>query len=163
MMKTSIKLIAAVSVIALGASAFAAEKNGPADEIRAWYAAVVADFVACNVDAFGKYDAESHSAYYPDSLKLADENNAESRQMGIDFCKNGGKNGLTYEIADIVMLKDAALILGSGHYKRTEPGGAVSIDADYNFTDVAVKTSAGWKLRHTHVGAVQEMTPVETQ
>ncbi len=156
-MKSSVSFLAFVSVLALGASAYAGEAKGSADELRAWYAKAVSDFVACDKAAFGKYDAESHTGYYPDSMDLVDETSPEMRQENAAFCDGGGKHELTYTIADIVILKDAALVLGSGHYKRTEPEGAVSVDSDYNFTDVLVKTGAGWKFRHTHVGAVIDM------
>ena len=156
-MKTSIKLLAFASALALGAPALAGEKEGSADDLRAWYAKVAAEFVACDTSSYGKYSAEGHSGYYPDSKNLVDEASEEARQENVSFCEGGGKHEMTYEIANVVMLKDAALILGSGHYKRTEPEGAVSIDSDYNFTEVLVKTKDGWKFRHSHVGAVLDM------
>jgi hypothetical protein len=160
-MKASVKLLAFVSVLALGASALAGDKKTSADDLRAWYAKAVAEFVACDTSSYGKYSAEGHSGYYPDSKDLVDEASEEARLENVSFCEGGGKHEMTYDIADVVMLKDAALVLGSGHYKRTEPEGAVSIDADYNFTEVLVKTGDGWKFRHSHVGAVLDMTAGE--
>lgn len=156
-MKTQISVISAVSALALGASAFAGDDKGAADKIRAWYGEAVASYAACDTSAFGKYSAEGHTGYYPDALTLADETSDEARQENIAFCENGGKHEITYDIADVVMLKGAALILGSGHYKRTEPDGTVSIDSDYTFTEVLVKSGDGWKMRHSHIGAFMEM------
>jgi ketosteroid isomerase-like protein len=82
---------------------------------------------------------------------------ATSKQKDIDFCKNGGKHEITYKINGVSVMGDVAVAHGSGHYKRTEPGGAVSIDSDYTFTDVLVKKAGGWKFQHGHIGAYMPM------
>ncbi len=145
------------SALVLGASAIAAHHTEADKKIRAFYEAAVADFVACDTEAVGKYGAEGQTGYYPDSLDLHMEDSDEARQAEIAFCEEGGKNELAYEIRDIVHLTDAALVLGKGHYKRTEPDGNVSIDTDYSFTEVLVKTDDGWKFRHSHIGVAIPM------
>ena len=77
--------------------------------------------------------------------------------MNVEFCENGGKHELEYKIADVVIMDGGALILGTGHYKRTEPGGEVSLDSDYTFTEVIVKKDDAWKIKHTHIGMIVEM------
>lgn len=139
------------------ATAALAMSHDEAADVRAMVDQAMADFVACNVDAIGKYNADKHTAYYPDSSELYDEASEEADKEGADFCKNGGKHELRFNIVDIVMLKDAALVLGSGHYKRTEPDGAVSVDSDFTSTEVVVKTDKGWKYRHSHTGIVMPM------
>jgi ketosteroid isomerase-like protein len=138
-------------------AASAKSKEDAAAEVRAMFDQAAAEFVACDTSAIGKYDADEHTGYYPDSTELYDETSDEGRKEAADFCDNGGKHEMTYAISDVVMLKDAALVLGSGHYKRTEPDGTVSVDTDYTFTDVVVKTDKGWKFRHSHVGVVMPM------
>lgn len=115
-----------------------------------------ASMLACDTASFGKYDAEERTAYYPDSMEPVVED-AASKQKDIDFCKNGGKHELTYKINGVSVMGDVAIAHGSGHYKRTEPGGAVSIDSDYTFTDVLVKKAGGWKFQHSHIGAYMPM------
>lgn len=153
MKKTAlITMLSGACALTLGAGA--AAKTDDAAEVRATVDQAFAEFTACDTNAIGKYDANMHTGYYPDSAALVDETSDENRKMAADFCNNGGKHDMKYDIADIVMLKDAALVLGSGHYMRTEPNGAVSIDTDFTFTDVMVKTKDGWKFRHTHIGVV---------
>lgn len=115
-----------------------------------------ASMIACDTASFGKYDAEGRTAYYPDSMEPVVED-AASKQEDIDFCKNGGKHELAYKINGVSVIGDVAIAHGSGHYKRTEPGGAVSIDSDYSFTDVLVKKAGGWKFQHSHIGAYMPM------
>lgn len=155
-MKNMFKAVAfaGAGMLALNAAAFASDSADAKEKLKSWYADVVADFVSCDTSAIGKYNAQGRRGFYPDSAELHDETSEDSMQMAVDFCENGGKHDLTYDIADVVMLKDAALILGSGHYKRTEPDGAISVDSDYTFTEVVVKTSDGWKFKHSHIGAV---------
>lgn len=152
-----IAALAGVCATAIGASAYAAHHTEAERAVRAMFDEATASFVACDKNSIGKYSAEGHTGFYPDSLALHDETSEEAVQSEVDFCENGGKHELMYEIDDLVMLNDAALLLGTGHYKRTEPDGAVSVDTDYMFTDVLVKTDHGWKFRHTHIGAVIPM------
>lgn len=125
-----------------------------AADVRRFFDKAGGDFVACNTATFDSYNAAGRTGYYPDLAALQKEDTAEAKQAAVDFCANGGKHDLNYEVADAVMLKDAALVLGSGHYKRTEPDGTVTIDTDYTFTDVLVKAKDGWKFRHGHIGVV---------
>lgn len=164
-MKTLIKTVAfaGAGALALGAAAFAGDDAKTKEKLGAWYDEVVQKYLACDTSAIGQYSAEGHRGFYPDSAALHDETSDENKQQAIDFCDNGGKSDLTYEIADIVMLKDAALILGNGHYTRTEPDGTVSVDSDYTFTEVLVKTKDGWKFKHSHIGAVMPETAAETE
>lgn len=164
-MKTLIKIVAfaGAGMMALGAAAFAGDDAKAKEKLSAWYGEAIGKFNACDVSAIGQYSAEGHRGYYPDSADLHAETNEESLQKAKEFCDNGGKNDITYEIADIVMLKDAALILGDGHYTRTEPDGTVSVDSDYTFTEVLVKTRDGWKFKHSHIGAVMPEMAAETE
>ncbi|MFQ5563074.1 MAG: nuclear transport factor 2 family protein [Parvularculaceae bacterium] len=150
-------LFSGACALALGASAIAKHHTKMDVEIRTFYETAVADFLKCDPGSIGKHSTEKKTGYYPDSLELHDESSAESRQMEVEFCEGGGKHELTYEIADIIGLEDAAVVLGTGRYKRTEPDGAVSIDTDYSFTEVLVKTDDGWKFRHSHVGVAVPM------
>ncbi len=158
-MKNLLKTAAFVGmgISAFGASAYAAHHTEAEREVRAMFDEATASFVACDKNSIGKYNAERHTGFYPDSMALIDETSDAAIQSAVDFCENGGKHELAYEIGDLVMLNDAALVLGAGHYKRTEPGGVVSVDTDYTFTDVLVKTGNGWKFRHTHIGVVVPM------
>ncbi len=146
--------------IALAASATSAlllgsalAKAGDEEAVKKTLADSFAIWMACDLEAAYKFDAEGRSSYYPDSadLQLSDE---ASRQKDADFCKNGGKNEATYQVNGVILMGDTAVAHGVGHYKRTEPGGAVSVDSDYTFTDILVRTKEGWKFRHSHIGAV---------
>lgn len=154
-MKTRVfvTLLSGACAVALSASANP-KSDAAAAEIRTMFDQAATTFASCDTGNFGKYSAEGHTGFYPDSSALVIEASDENKQAEIAFCEGGGKHDLKYEIGDVVMLKDAALVLGTGHYKRTEPDGTVSVDTDYTFTDVMVKTTDGWKFRHSHVGAV---------
>lgn len=158
-MRQIVTFVALAGALALGSSVLAGEKDKAA-EVRAWFDQAVSEYASCNVDAIGNYSAADHTGFYPDSAQLQNENTQESREAAKQFCENGGKHEMSYEIQDVVMLKDAAIILASGHYKRTEPDGAVTVDSDFNLTDVAIKTDEGWKFRHSHVGAVMPQQEV---
>lgn len=139
----------------LAALAISTPANADAvSDLRSFFDKAAGDFVACNTATFDAYNAAGRSGYYPDSAALQREDTPEAKQAAIDFCTNGGKHDLNFEVAEVVMLKDAALVLGAGHYKRTEPDGTVTVDTDYTFTDVLVKTKEGWKFRHSHIGIV---------
>jgi len=155
--------LAGAASLATSVAAHAGDNAEAKEKLKAWYANSVADFVACDAAAMDKYSASDKTGYYPDSGELHDESSDEARQMEAEFCENGGKHELTYELADIIMLKDAALMLGTGHYKRTEPDGEASIDADYTFTELLVKEGGEWKFRHSHIGAILDMGPGENE
>lgn len=146
--------------IFLGASAIAMMAAAPAfaqdDEaqIRAMYEEAMGDWEACDMSNFGEYSAETHTAFYPDSKDVVMENSPEAEEMANEFCDGGGKHEMDYMIDTVDLMDDVALVYGSGHYKRTEPGGDVSVDSDFTFTDVLQKDGDDWKFRHTHVGAV---------
>lgn len=131
-------------------------KPGDEEAVKKALADSFASWMACNLDAAYKFDADGRSGYYPDSpdIQVSSE---ESRQKEADFCKNGGKNEATYKVNGVILMGDTAVAHGFGHYKRTEPGGAVSVDSDYTFTDILVRTKEGWKFRHSHIGAVMPM------
>ena len=158
-MKNLLKMAAlvGVGVTAISASAYAAHHTDAERAVRAMFEEAAAVFVACDTSSIGKYSAEGHTGFYPDSSALVDETSDEATQSEVAFCENGGKHELTYEIGDLVMLNDVALLLGTGHYKRTEPDGAVFVDTDYTFTEVLINTDKGWKFRHSHIGAVIAM------
>lgn len=153
-MKTIHKFVLSVSsaALAMGAYAIAAHHEEIDAEVRAFFEQATADFAACNVEAIGKYDAKGHTGIYPDSLDPIDETSEAAVQEGKTFCENGGKHEISYEISNVIPLNGAAVAVGKGHYKRTEPDGTVTLDTDYSFTDVLVKTDDGWKFRHTHIG-----------
>ena len=131
-------------------------KPGDEDAVKKTLSDSFASWTACDLDAAYKFDADGRSSYYPDSadIQLSDD---ASRQKEADFCKNGGKNEATYQVNGVILMGDTAVAHGFGHYKRTEPGGAVSVDNDYTFTDILVRTKEGWKFRHSHIGAVMPM------
>lgn len=162
-MKNMYKYVLSVSAatLALGAYAFAEHHEGVEAEVRAFYEQATASFLACDAEKIGAFSAEGHTGIYPDSLDAFDETSDEAVNEAKAFCVNGGKNELTYEITKVIPLSDAAVAIGKGHYKRTEPDGAVSIDTDYSFTEVLVKTDDGWKFRHSHVGVAIPMEDVE--
>lgn len=128
-------------------------KAGDEEAVKKTIADSFASWMACDVEAAYKFDADGRSSYYPDSKDLQ-LSTPEMRQQEADFCKNGGKNEASYAVNGVIMMGDTAIAHGSGHYKRTEPGGAVSVDSDYTFTDILVRTKDGWKFRHSHIGAV---------
>jgi hypothetical protein len=150
--RTIVLLSSSVCLAALAVSTPASADA--ASDVRSFFDKAAGDFAACNIANFDSYNAAGRTGYYPDSAALQREDTPEAKQAAADFCTNGGKHDLNYEVADVVMLKDAALVLGAGHYKRTEPDGTVTVDTDYTFTDVLVKTKDGWKFRHGHIGAV---------
>lgn len=157
--KSMLFVASIASAVALGIGGAVNAMSHSADDVRAFFEQAAADYVACDTSRIGAYSTDDHSGFYPDSGELQMEASDEARQAAIDFCEAGGKHEMSYEIRDVVMLKDAALVLASGHYKRTEPDGTVSVDDDFTLTDVLVKTDDGWKFRHSHVGAV--MAPTE--
>ena len=152
LIKTS---LCAGAALAMSATASASDDQSAA--VKSTIDAATAAWLKCDVDAAAKYDVDGRTSYYPDSATLMIED-AKMIQDERDFCKNGGKNELTYSIAGVEVMGETAYAYGTGHYKRTEPGGAVSIDNDYTFTDILVKTSDGWKYKHSHVGAVMPMS-----
>ncbi|MBB5519481.1 YybH family protein [Amphiplicatus metriothermophilus] len=158
-MRNSMKALLAASAGA--AAAFAIAHANPEAEkaaIRAMFEEAIASMNACKTDDIGKNDAEGRTTYYPDSAEPHVET-AETRQMAVDFCAKGGKHELQSQIRDIILLGDVAVAHGSGHYKRTEPDGTVSIDTDYTYTDVLVKKDGRWKIRHGHIGVVLPEEP----
>ncbi len=155
-MKTQILL--AVGAAILAGAAFA--KEGDEAAVKKAIAGSSAAWLACNLDAAAKFNAEGRGGYYPDSKEFQLET-PENMQKEKEFCKNGGKNELTYAVKGVMLMGDTAVAHGSGHYKRTEPGGAVSIDGDYTFTDILVRTGDGWKFKHSHIGAVMPMPEAE--
>ena len=126
-------------------------------EVKAFMDAAIAAFVACNYKKTAKLSAEGRTGYYPDSLDPHAEDSDEARKAEKEFCEGGGKHELRIDAMNVVMLTDAAVVHGKGHYKRTEPDGTVSLDTDYSYTDVLVKTDDGWKFRHGHIGVAIPM------
>lgn len=153
-----IALAAGAAGVVFGASAFADPLAGPNDDsaVRKVVADATAAWLACDVAAAAKFSVAGRSGYYPDSAELQIDT-PEMQQKEVEFCKNGGKNEMTYKLNGVEIVGDAAIAHGSGHYKRTEPGGAVSVDSDFTFTDVLVRTADGWRYRHSHVGMVMPM------
>ncbi|GAB4518781.1 MAG: hypothetical protein Kow00133_04090 [Amphiplicatus sp.] len=157
---------ALVAAGAGAAAAFAIAHANPEEEkaaVKSVMEAAAAAYEACDTASFGKYDVEGRTGYYPDSADPMKET-PESRQEEIAFCEAGGKHAIDYTIKGVILLGDVAVAHGSGHYTRTEPDGEVSIDTDYTFTDILVKTKDGWKFRHGHIGVVLAEEPAgETQ
>ncbi|MEZ5921091.1 MAG: DUF4440 domain-containing protein [Parvularculaceae bacterium] len=154
-----------VSVCAMGAllvaPAFAMHHEKDEEAVRKTIADANNVWLACDTEAWGKYDAEDRSAMYPDSLDLQyDINDSKARE--IEFCKNGGKHELTnYKIEKVMVKGDVAIAAGSGHYKQTYGDGTSPINADFNFTDVLFRSKDGWKFKHSHIGVV--MPPPEAE
>lgn len=150
---TFTRIALAAGAAGLLACGSALAKPGDEDAVRKTLADSFAKWIACDVEGAYKFDAPNRSGYYPDSKDLQ-VSTAEMRQQEADFCKNGGKNEATYVVQGVIMMGETAIAHGSGHYTRTEPDGAVSVDSDFTFTDILVRTKNGWRFRHSHVGAV---------
>ncbi len=161
-MKNILKASAFVGVCALALQGAAlANPDDDKAAVKATLEAASSAWLKCDLDAAAKYDAEGRTGYYPDSSAVQTDTE-ENRKKEADFCANGGAHELTYAVKDVIIYGDVAVAYGDGHYKRTEPGGAVSIDSDYTFTDVLVKSKGGWKFKHSHVGVVMPMEDAAT-
>ncbi len=140
-------------VLAVSASpAIAAHHGKMKAEVKAFMDAATDAFVACEYEKSASMSAAGRTGYYPDSLDPQAEDSEEALASAKDFCDGGGKHELRIDARNIIMLNDAAVVHGKGHYKRTEPDGSVSLDTDYSYTNVLVKTDDGWKFRHGHIG-----------
>lgn len=160
----SVRMIACATIAATAFAAACAKApgNAPVDvaaetaAIKSMVESANAAYVACDIASVATHEVAGATGYYPESTALMVSND-EERQKEDDFCKAGGKNELTENIAGVEVLGDVGYVLGSGHYKRTEPDGKVSIDGDYTATHIVVKSADGWKFKHSHIGAVLAM------
>lgn len=150
-------MIGAGAIAVSVSPAFAAHHAEGKAEVKAFMDAATAAFLACDYEKTATLSAEGRTGYYPDSLDPHAEDSEEARNAEKEFCEGGGKHELRIDASNIIMLKDAAVVHGKGHYKRTEPDGAVSVDTDYSYTDVLVKTDDGWKFQHGHIGVAIPM------
>ena len=151
--------IISTGVLALTAvPAFAGDHAEDKAEVKAFMDKATAAFVACDYEKTAKMSAKGRTGYYPDSLDPVAEDSEEMRNAEKAFCEGGGKHELRIDAVNIIMLTGAAVVHGKGNYKRTEPGGEVSLETNYSYTDVLVKTDDGWKFRHGHIGIAIPMS-----